>query len=123
GHGPRAVDGVRHRAAEQRARVGGERARPRHDVPRPAAGGAGRGRLSMPSTLAFLRAHARPGGARVTVTEVAYRRGSEPLPADLYLPARSRGRLPGFVILHGLTRTGRAHAALRKFVRAVAASG
>ncbi len=77
----------------------------------------------MPSTLAFLRAHARPVRARVTLTEVVYRRGSEPLPADLYLPAGARGRLPGFVILHGLTRTGRAHAALRRFVRAVAASG
>lgn len=77
----------------------------------------------MASTLAFLRAQLRPNDAAVSVSEVVYSRNSETLPADLYLPARARGRLPGFVILHGLTCTARAHRSLQGFARAVAASG
>lgn len=77
----------------------------------------------MPSTLAFLRAHLRPASAAVHMSEVGYARGSETLPADLYLPANARGRLPGFVLLHGLTCTARAHTSLQTFARALAASG
>lgn len=77
----------------------------------------------MPSALAFLRAHQRPDRARVRGLETSYRRGGIGMPADLYLPARGNRKLPGYVILHGLTRTGRAHTGLRTFARAVAASG
>lgn len=77
----------------------------------------------MSSTLAFLRAHARPDRAAVHVSEVSYARGVATLPADLYLPPRARGRRPGFVILHGLTCTARAHQGLQRFARAVGASG
>lgn len=77
----------------------------------------------MSSTLAFLRAHRHPESAPVLHTETSYQRGREQLPADLMLPARGGRKLPGYVILHGLTRTGRAHTGLRNFARAVAASG
>jgi acetyl esterase/lipase len=77
----------------------------------------------MASTLAFLRAHARPAGAAVDVHTVAYARGGESLPADLYLPHNTRRRLPGYVLLHGLTCTARAHVSLQRFARALAASG
>src|SRR5690554_6439481 len=45
------------------------------------------------------------------------------MPADLYVPLRAKRKLPGYVVLHGLTRTVRAHVGLRTFARAVAASG
>ncbi len=77
----------------------------------------------MASTLAFLRTQLRPARARVRLTEVSYARGRETLPADLYLPAQARGRLPGFVVLHGLTCTARAHRSLQGFARALSASG
>ena len=77
----------------------------------------------MPSTVAFLRAHMQPERARTDVVEIGYERDGALLPADLHLPARRSGKLPGFVVLHGLTRTGRAHVGLRNFARALAASG
>lgn len=57
------------------------------------------------------------------VVETSYLRGGEAMPADLYVPLRAKRKLPGYVVLHGLTRTGRAHVGLRTFARAVAASG
>ena len=43
-----------------------------------------------------------------------------PLPATLFLPSKAQRRLPGWVVLHGLTRPGRAHPSLRRFARALA---
>ncbi len=77
---------------------------------------------AVPSTLAYLRAWARPDAAPVTALETTYPRGAEVLPASLYRPRRS-GRLPGWVVLHGLTWTGREHPSLIRFVRALAAAG
>src|SRR5690554_4370027 len=75
----------------------------------------------MLPTVKFLRQYLR-GGAALEVVETTYERGSEALPATVYRPA-ARGRLPGWVVLHGLTYTGRHHASLVKFAGAVAAAG
>lgn len=77
----------------------------------------------MPSTLRFLRQYLRPvAGASVT-TETVYTRGAEQLPASVYRPARGPRELPGWVVLHGLTRPGRAHPSLQRFASAVASAG
>jgi acetyl esterase/lipase len=75
----------------------------------------------MPSTTRFLRQYLRPG-AGVRELETTYRRGEESLPATLFRPPADR-RLPGWIVLHGLTKTGRRHPTLVRFVRAIAAGG
>lgn len=50
-------------------------------------------------------------------------RGGETLPARVYRPSAHRGRLPGWLVLHGLTRTGTNHPGLHRFTTALAASG
>jgi len=77
----------------------------------------------MASTSAFIREYLRPRRGAVEAREVEYDRGGERLPATLYRPARAAGRLPGWVVLHGLTWHGRAHPSLVRFARAIAASG
>lgn len=77
----------------------------------------------MPSTLRFLAQYLRPDPTTTTAIEVPYTRASEQLPATLYRPAGTRRPLPGWVVLHGLTRTGRAHPSLIRFARAVASAG
>lgn len=54
---------------------------------------------------------------------MAYQRDGETLDATVYAPANRSGRLPGWVLLHGLTYRGRRHASLDRFARAMAASG
>lgn len=77
----------------------------------------------MPSLARFLHAYLRPAGVRVRAVEARYTRADEALDATLYTPdGRARG-LPGWVMLHGLAHTGRAHPSLVRFARAVAASG
>jgi len=76
----------------------------------------------MPSLIRFLRAYARPGRADLTRTETSYSRGELQLPATIYRP-RGNDRLPGWVVLHGLTYTGREHPSLVRFVEAIAAAG
>jgi dienelactone hydrolase len=77
----------------------------------------------MPSTLRFLRQYLRPAADATTAEEVTYARGAEALPATIFRPAGTRRTLPGWVVLHGLTRTGRTHPALGRFARAVARAG
>jgi dienelactone hydrolase len=77
----------------------------------------------MPSTLRFLSQYMRPGAGATADTELLYARGAERLPATLYRPARATRPLPGWVVLHGLTRSGRSHASLIRFARAVASAG
>lgn len=45
------------------------------------------------------------------------------LPATLYAPGFRSRPLPGWVVLHGITRTGRKHPNLIRFARALASSG
>lgn len=77
----------------------------------------------MASLRKFLSAHRRPESAPVDIAPVTYERAGETLPADLYTPRGTTRRLPGWVILHGLTCTARAHPSLRKFVTSMSASG
>jgi pimeloyl-ACP methyl ester carboxylesterase len=75
----------------------------------------------MLPTARFLKHYLR-GGAALSVVETTYERGSEAVPATVYRPAAG-GSLPGWVVLHGLTYTGRHHPSLVKFAGAVAAAG
>lgn len=77
----------------------------------------------MPSTLRYLHEYFRPDPERTSVMETAYTRDGEMLPATVYRPRREAGRLPGWVVLHGLTFSGRAHTGLVRFARSVAAAG
>ncbi len=79
----------------------------------------------MASTLRFFREFLRPRPGAVHAVHTSYRRDLELLPATLYRPARLRPgrRLPGWVALHGLTYSGREHASLVRFARALSASG
>jgi pimeloyl-ACP methyl ester carboxylesterase len=76
----------------------------------------------MPSTARFLKQYLRPTDSAATATDVFYTRGAERLPATLYRPAGDSRRLPGWVVLHGLTRPGRSHPALIRFATAVASA-
>lgn len=77
----------------------------------------------MPSTLRFLKQYLRPSDDVVTELETTYDRGDGRLPATLYRPAGGPRELPAWVVLHGLTRPGRAHPSLQRFARAVASAG
>lgn len=77
----------------------------------------------MPSTLRFLKQYLRPAAGATVESETTYMREGQELPATLYRPAGQRGALPGWVVLHGLTRPGRRHRSLIRFARAVASAG
>lgn len=78
----------------------------------------------MKRTASFLRQYLRPTGTAIETLEVTYRRSGTPYPATLFRPARRSGPgLAAWVVLHGLTYSGRAHPTLVRFMRAVAASG
>lgn len=77
----------------------------------------------MLRTLRFLKQHQRPDPDAIESTEEPFSRGDQLLPATIYRPRGARGRLPGWVLLHGLTYTGREHPSLVRFARAMASSG
>ena len=77
----------------------------------------------MPSTLRFLQQYLRPSATATTAVDVTYMRGGRQLPATVFRPANTTRPLPGWVVLHGLTRTGRGHASLKRFAHAVARAG
>jgi predicted esterase len=77
----------------------------------------------MPSTIRFLKQYLRPTADAAVATETVYARGEEQLPATVFRPSRGPRLLPGWVVLHGLTRPGRAHPSLQRFARAVASAG
>ena len=72
-------------------------------------------------TFRFVRQWGRAGDP-VRESEVTVARGDRSVPASLFLP---RGREPetAWVVLHGITRPGRAHPSLLRFARALAESG
>ncbi|HSG49524.1 MAG TPA: hypothetical protein VLA43_17015 [Longimicrobiales bacterium] len=72
-------------------------------------------------TLRFARAWSRGAGA-MEVDEVELRGPHGRIPATRYRPPGTRPG-PGWVLLHGLTRTGRQHVSLVHFARSIAASG
>lgn len=65
----------------------------------------------------------RPVNGAVNERDVGYERGETRLTATVFRPAGRSGQLPGWVVLHGLTRAGRSHPALLRFCRAVASAG
>jgi len=76
----------------------------------------------MPSLPRYLLEYVRSNAIDLVVEDTTYVRSTEALPATVLRPHGDR-RLPGWVVLHGLTATGRFHPALVRFVRAVAAAG
>src|SRR5690554_6285655 len=77
----------------------------------------------MMRSASFLREYLRPATGALDIRDLSVRRAGEEHPATLYRPARARGPLPAWVVLHGLTYSGRTHPSLVRFARAVAASG
>jgi pimeloyl-ACP methyl ester carboxylesterase len=77
----------------------------------------------MIGTLRFVRQYARPATGAITALDATYARGADVLPATVFRPAGGDRPLPAWVVLHGLTRTGRSHPSLIRFARAVASAG
>ena len=77
----------------------------------------------MPSAAHFLREYLRPAAGSTLGEDVLYERAADQVEATIHRPATQRGTLPGWVVLHGLTRPGRRHPALVRFARAVARAG
>jgi len=65
----------------------------------------------------------KTGSADIREMEVDIRRSDGTFPATLLIPSGSSPPLPGWVTLHGITRLGRKHPTLVRYVRALAASG
>jgi predicted esterase len=55
--------------------------------------------------------------------EIVLDRDGTDVPATLRRPRHARGRLPAWVVMHGITRPGRAHEQLVRFTRSVTAAG
>lgn len=72
--------------------------------------------------LRFIR-NWRSEERRYRETELTVLRSDRPVEATLYLPDSFSSPLPGWIVLHGLTRPGRRHPAILRFVRALAGSG
>ena len=60
---------------------------------------------------------------RIREEEVEVPRSQDCVPASLFMPHQARSPLPGWVVLHGVTRPGRNHPTLLQFARALAGSG
>jgi len=65
----------------------------------------------------------RGGATGIQEDEVEIQRGDRSVPATLVHPNYARSPLPGWVVLHGVTRPGRSHPMLLRFVRALAGTG
>lgn len=57
------------------------------------------------------------------VREILLDRAGVPVPGTLAMPREGRRPVPAWVVLHGITRPGRAHHQLVRFTRALAAGG
>lgn len=62
------------------------------------------------------------GRSPVEELEIVLPRGDREVPATVTLPSGGGKNLPGWVVLHGITRPGRFHPTLLRFVRALASS-
>jgi len=63
------------------------------------------------------------GRSHTDEREVVIDRGDREVPASIFTPEGGGRGLPGWVVLHGVTRPGRFHPTLLKFCRALATSG
>jgi dienelactone hydrolase len=80
--------------------------------------------MPLPRFRTLRYARAWLGGAgRFEEEDVVVDRGDLKVPATLTRPQGARGRLPAWVVLHGITRRGRSHAQLQRFTRALVESG
>lgn len=61
--------------------------------------------------------------ADVVEAEIRLDRGDRYVPATLVRPRFGDGPLPAWIVLHGITRPGRQHVSLLRFIRAVASTG
>ena len=76
-------------------------------------------------TLRMLR-YARAwilGPDELVEDDIELDRDGTTVPATLIRPRTARWRLPGWIVLHGITRPGRAHGQLMRFTRAIASTG
>ena len=78
--------------------------------------------LELTRTVRYVRSWLT-GHADVVEEETTLDRDGIRVPATIVRPAGMNSPLPGWVILHGSTRTGRAHPQLVRFTRTVAATG
>jgi len=62
------------------------------------------------------------GRSAVAEYETVLSRGDREVPATVTVPSRGGRNLPGWIVLHGVTRPGRFHPTLLRFVRALASS-
>lgn len=76
----------------------------------------------MASLVRFVLEHTRGRGGPVESVETTYRHGGADCPASVYRPAGG-GRRPAWILLHGITYTGREHPELVRLARSVAAAG
>jgi pimeloyl-ACP methyl ester carboxylesterase len=79
--------------------------------------------IPTPATARFLRAYLAGGNGPVREEELRVEVGGQEREATLFLPAAAARPIPGWVVLHGMTTTGRRHLAMTRFVRSLAASG
>lgn len=80
--------------------------------------------LLVATTRTFRYGHCwLTGNAPVRVREVELDRPDRTVPGTLLVPRTGRGPWPTWVVLHGMTRMGRHHHALTRFVRALGSSG
>jgi len=63
------------------------------------------------------------GPEAVVETETTLDRAGTPVPATIVRPRGVAAPLPAWIVLHGLTKPGRAHAQLVRFTQAVASAG
>jgi pimeloyl-ACP methyl ester carboxylesterase len=78
----------------------------------------------MASLTRFLREFGRPGSLPIQVVETTYDRGAGRRdPATVFRPTWTKEPLPAWVVLHGITWTGREHPQLIRLARSIAASG
>ncbi|MCH2465063.1 MAG: alpha/beta hydrolase [Gemmatimonadetes bacterium] len=78
--------------------------------------------LQLTRTTRYVRSWLT-GHADVVEEETTLDRDGTRIPATVLRPAVVDSPLPGWVVLHGITRTGRAHPQLVRFTRTVAATG
>lgn len=77
----------------------------------------------MVEVVKYLRQYFKPADSAVDVAFASYERDGARHRAAVYRPANARGRLPAWVVLHGLTYRGLQHPSLVRFASSLAASG
>ena len=77
----------------------------------------------MVEVVKYLRQYFKPSASAVETAMASYERDGARHRAAVYRPANQKGRLPAWVVLHGLTYRGLVHPSLTRFASALAASG